>query len=103
MTNVGFDFVTMLLIITENSSSLTPPTDEPVSNQSAPTGTSRNCSEGFFFDENASGICRPICGEFSFNTVPQASLIFYKIGIIASAITTVVVIILSVTVQRLKL
>ena len=57
-----------------------------------------NCSEAFFFDENVTNRCRPICGEFS--TIPLGALIIERGALVIGFIAAATVLVLAVTVQR---
>lgn len=100
-----------LLMHAGNNSSLAPPhpnTMDPSSHFGTTPVPSlseqesvNNCSEEFFFDENVTNICRPICGEL--NPVPLGVQILYKISVVIGSIAAVTVIILALAVQREKL
>ena len=70
-------------------------------NQSSGDDIQLDCIESFYFDENVTRLCRPICGEFS--PVPLAVTIVEDILTIMSFIATIVMFILALTVQRDKL
>ena len=56
------------------------------------------CSEGFYFDENGTNLCRPTCGEFF---APSLSAqIIQRTAVTISFITSVLMFILALTVQR---
>ncbi len=59
------------------------------------------CSGGFFFDENVTNLCRPICGET--NPLPLAIVITQRVSIIIGVIASLVVFILALTVQKKSL
>ena len=56
------------------------------------------CSEGFYFDVNATNLCRPTCGEFF--PVGFASLIIIRSAVSISFVASVVMFILALTIQR---
>ena len=59
------------------------------------------CSEQFFFDENDTQLCRPICGEFNQKSTSKRviDLLAACVGLIAA----VGVVIIALTVQRKEL
>ena len=56
------------------------------------------CSEGFFFDENVTNLCRPVCGEF--NPTPYGVEILEKISVCIGFLASVILIVLALTVQK---
>ena len=56
------------------------------------------CSEGFFFDENATQLCRPICGEF--NRLPLSVQIVEQMCVCICFIGSIMLFIMALTVQR---
>ena len=59
------------------------------------------CSEGFFYDQDNTRLCRPECGEF--NKLPQFEIILQQVCTFIGFITAVIVLILAFTIQRDKL
>lgn len=64
---------------------------------------SRECSEGFYFDEDVLGTntCRPECGEFL--RTPLVRQFFERFSIVVGIIGSVLVFLIAATVQREKL
>ena len=60
-----------------------------------------NCLKGFYFDENVTRLCRPICGEF--NPTPLPIRIIEEAFIYMCFIGSIVMFIQALTVQRDKL
>ncbi len=56
------------------------------------------CSEGFFYDQNGTGFCRPKCGEFGYKQL--GIVIPERIAMCISLIASVIVFILALTYQR---
>ena len=56
------------------------------------------CSEGFFFDENGTGFCRPECGEFM--RAPTGIVTVELVTICISIAASVLMFILAMTCQR---
>ena len=56
------------------------------------------CSEGFYFDENGTNLCRPTCGEFF--PASLSAQIIQRTALAISFITSVLMFILALTVQR---
>ena len=56
------------------------------------------CSDGFFFDENVTNLCRPTCGEF--NPTSIGIQIVHRGAISISFIASVLMFILALAVQR---
>ena len=78
-----------------------------ISNQSTASFVHENqssinleCSDGFYFDENRTELCRPICREF----IPIQSLdtwaILDKVSIIQAGVVCAAIFITAVTVKR---
>ena len=59
------------------------------------------CAENFFFNENGSAICVPICGEFSF--IKREIRIFNKVVVSVCFIASVTMIVITLTIQRKKM
>ena len=65
----------------------------------APDGSNQFiCSEGFFFDENETRLCRPICGEI--NPKHIGLQVLENVAICVCFIASVLMFILALTVQR---
>ncbi len=82
------------------SNATTSTINETVPNTSANT-TSLNmlvCSEGFYFDENGTDVCRPRCGEFLHE--PLAVIISEVTATCVGLISSVTLIVLALTLQR---
>ena len=59
------------------------------------------CSEGFFFDQNGTGFCRPECGEF--RRTPLNLVIIERVFVSTSLVASVIMFIMASTFQRKRL
>ena len=60
--------------------------------------SSLDCSDEFFYDENGTGLCRPLCGRL--NQKPLGTKILRPVSACVGIISAVIVFILALTVQR---
>ncbi len=56
------------------------------------------CSEGYFFDANGTGLCRPECGQLQLAEIGLVIIVQVCGGI--GLVTFVLMIVLAVTIQR---
>ena len=68
------------------------------SSSSNATAIKLECSDGFYFDENATGLCLPECGEWSLIPLPQQ--IIERVFVIVCFIASMIMIIGALTVRR---
>ena len=59
------------------------------------------CSDGFFYDQNGTGLCRPECGAF--RRVPLSRIIIEILAIVASFLGSIAMFLITLTVQRKKM
>ena len=56
------------------------------------------CSDGFFYDQNDTGLCRPECAQFG--RINTGLVVIERIAICIGLVASVALFILSVTLQR---
>ena len=56
------------------------------------------CSEGFFYDQNGTGLCRPECGQFEHAS--SGLVILERVSICIGLTVSVVMFFLALTLQR---
>ena len=67
-------------------------------NSSNTTLNELECSNGFYFDVNRSGLCLPECGEFSL--IPLPVYILGCVIVVVCFISSMIMIIIALTIER---
>ena len=57
-----------------------------------------NCSKDFFYDENVTNFCRPICEQFT--PIPLGAQVLEHAAIVTAFIFSIIMFILALTVHR---
>ena len=82
-----------------NNSSLGVPFEKESTNNS--NGQPLECSNGFFYDQNGTGLCRPECGKFRKTELGRLAIEGIAVG--ASLVASVMMFILACKFQRTKM